>query len=61
MSHSSKSVDSIVDLLEWLTTRGVSVEFRWIPAYQGIYRNETVDQDAKDAAQEEMRPGDDSY
>jgi ribonuclease HI len=50
-----------LDLLEWLNTKGVSVEFYWIPAHQGIHGNETVDQHAKDAAQEEMRPADDTH
>lgn len=43
-----------LDLINWLAARRIGVEFHWIPAHQGILGNETVDQNAENAAQEEI-------
>lgn len=43
-----------LDLINWLAARRIGVEFHWIPAHEGILGNETVDQNAENAAQEEI-------
>ncbi|KAJ5660660.1 reverse transcriptase [Penicillium longicatenatum] len=47
-----------IQSLQQLNDQGIHVEFRWIPAHQGIPGNELVDQHAKQAAKAEPGPHD---
>jgi ribonuclease HI len=48
---------SAIEHLRWLTERGIHVEFRWIPAHEGVPGNELADATAKEAALTASTPG----